>query len=414
MGIARAPALALVTGLGLLLGASGAGAMAPAVTCGATLTKSTTLSKDLHCQGTALVIGADGITVNLAGHTISGTNAAGGEGIASDGHANVQIVSGRITDFRLNGVGIRGGSGNVVRGVTIRRIGAGGVEGEPVSAGIALVGSPGGRIVGNDVANDVDAFQADGADVLNSPGSVVQANRLSRNSWDGLVLIGSAGSRVTGNELDGNKNHGTEINGASDSTVVTGNTADGNAGIGIVFGSARDARVVGNSATRNDLGLFFFDLHDSLISGNSARANRNGIELFGGQFGSDGNRLIANVANGNAETGIGLSLGANDNLVSGNVANENQAPVGEGGGIYVEASTGNQLVANVANRNLDSGIVFYEDEPGDAAGNSLKANTTNRNANHGIDAVAGTLDGGRNHASGNAIPPQCRNVVCSN
>ena len=105
--------------------------------CGATLTKSTTLTADLlHCPGTALVIGADGITVNLGGHTISGTNAAGGEGIANDGHAGVRIVGGgKITDFRLNGVGMRKAPKSVVRGLTIRRIGAGGVEGEPVSAG---------------------------------------------------------------------------------------------------------------------------------------------------------------------------------------------------------------------------------------------------------------------------------------
>ena len=77
--------------------------------CGSTLTKSTTLTGDLlQCPGTALVIGADGITVNLGGHTISGTNAKGSEGIANDGHTGVHIVgSGRISDFRLNGVGMR-------------------------------------------------------------------------------------------------------------------------------------------------------------------------------------------------------------------------------------------------------------------------------------------------------------------
>ena len=165
MSTVRVPRLALVAGLGLFVAVSGAeAANAPAVTCGATLTTSTTLSADLvNCPGTALVVGADGITVDLAGHTISGTNAAGSEGIASDGHSKVRIVGGRITDFRVNGVGIRGGSGNVVRGVTVRRIGEGGVEGEPVSAGIAISKSPRGRVTGNDVSNDVKAFQADGS-----------------------------------------------------------------------------------------------------------------------------------------------------------------------------------------------------------------------------------------------------------
>ena len=362
MSIARVPALALVAGLGLFVAGGGADATtAPAVTCGTTLTESTTLSADLvHCPGTALVIGADGITVNLGGHTISGTNADGSEGIASDGHANVRIVGGRITDFRINGVGIRGGSGSLVRGVTVRRIGDGGVENEPVSAGIAISGSPRSRVIGNDVSNDVKAFQADGVDVLDSPGSVVTRNRLVRNSWNGLVLIGSAGSRIAHNTLDDNGNNGVEVNGASDSVVVVANRARGNAQIGIVVGSAHRVRVVGNRAATNDTGFLFFDLHDSLIGANRARANHDGLVLSGGQFGSDGNRLV------------------------GNVANENRG----------------------------SGIAIVEDNKGDATGNSLKGNTAKRNADHGMDAVAGTIDKGGNHASGNA-KPQCVNVVCS-
>ena len=87
-GSARTYLIALAAGGCLCLGAGTASAGTPAIACGATLTKSTTLTADLlSCPGTALVIGADGITVNLAGHTISGTNAKGSEGIANDGHA---------------------------------------------------------------------------------------------------------------------------------------------------------------------------------------------------------------------------------------------------------------------------------------------------------------------------------------
>jgi parallel beta-helix repeat protein len=414
MRMGRAPAFVFAAGGCLLLGVGTAGAGTPPVRCGTTLTRSTTLTADLvHCAGTGLIIGADGITVNLGGHTISGTNAPGSEGIANDGHAGVRILGGRISDFRLNGVGMRAARGGVVRGLTIRRIGAGGIEGEPVSAGIAMVDSPGSQIGQNDVSNDVVAFQADGVDLLNSPGSTVQANNLSHNNWNGLVLIESADSQVIGNALDANGNNGTEVNGASDRTALSANRANGNASIGIVVGSARATRVLGNSARGNDVGFFFFDLHDSLISLNSASGNREGLDLAGGQFGSDGNRLIGNAANRNSSSGISVFEGANDNILAGNVANENQGPIGNGGGIFIVASTGNQLFANVANANLDTGIAILEDTPGDSAGNSLRGNTANRNQNHGIDAVAGTIDGGGNRASGNATPPECLNVVCS-
>ena len=347
----------------LCAAATTAGAVGPAIGCGSTLTKSTTLTADiLNCPRTALVIGADGITVNLGGHAISGTNAAGSEGIANDGHAGVRILGGgRITDFRLNGVGVRKAPRSVVRGLTIRRIGAGGVEGEPVSAGIAVADSPASKIVGNDVVNDVKAFQADGADILNSRGSLVRGNKLNHNSWNGLVLIESPGSRIAGNELDGNGNNGTEVNGGSDSVSVTRNTANGNTAVGIVLGAARNARVVHNIARGNETGLFFFDLHVSVIEKNSAKGNHTGIELTGGQSGSHGNRLTANTANAN----------------------------------------------------LDTGIVVAEGTSGASNGNSLKRNTASKNKGHGIEATADSIDGGSNRASGNATPPQCVNVVCS-
>jgi parallel beta-helix repeat protein len=299
-----------------------------------------------------------------------------------------------------------------VRDLTIRRIGAGGLEGEPVSAGILISDSPGSQVLENDVVNDVTAYQVDGLDVLDSQGSVVQRNRLSRNSWNGLALIGSPGSRIVGNELDANGNNGTEINAASDDVVVTANHADRNTSTGIVLGSATGVRILSNSAKGNDTGFLFFDLHDSLISLNSASGNRDGIDLSGGQFGSDGNRVIGNTASRNSATGLALVDGANDNVVTGNVANANQGPLGEGGGIVVVASTGNQLLANVANANLDNGIAFFEETPGDTAGNSLRSNIADRNQNHGIAAVAGTIDSGGNRATGNAIPPQCLNVLC--
>jgi large repetitive protein len=415
MVIGRAHLLALAAGASLCLAATTAGAKTGALGCGSTLTTSTRLSADiLHCPGTALVIGADGITVDLGGHTISGTNASGSEGIANDGHSGVHIVgSGKITDFRLNGVGMRKAPKSVVRGLTIRRIGAGGAEGEPVSAGIAIVDSPGSQVIGNDVANDVTAYQSDGADVLNSRGSVVRGNSLSHNSWNGLALIASPGSRITGNQLDANGNNGTEVNGASDGVTLARNSADDNKAIGIVVGAARKVRVVRNTARRNDTGLFFFDLHASVISKNGATANRAGLELTGGQSGSDGNRLTGNTANRNGETGIGVVDGANANVVSGNTANGNLGTNGDGGGINVRASTGNEVSGNVANANLDTGILIAEDKPGDTTGNSLKGNTANKNRGHGIDAIAGSVDGGGNRASGNSTSPQCLNLTCA-
>ena len=45
-------------------------------------------------------------------------------------------------------------------------------------------------------------------------------------------------------------------------------------------------------------------------------------------------------------------------------------------------------------------------------GARVARNTANDNGEWGIKGVLGTIDGGRNHARGNAEPAQCLNVTC--
>src|SRR4051794_14730805 len=65
--------------------------------CGDTVTASTTLRADLRdCPGDGLVIGADGITLDLNGHAVDGDAISGGDdvGIREDGHHGVVIRHG--------------------------------------------------------------------------------------------------------------------------------------------------------------------------------------------------------------------------------------------------------------------------------------------------------------------------------
>jgi parallel beta-helix repeat protein len=414
MSIGRAHLVAVAAGGCLLLGTTVADAgTAPPIGCGSTITRSTTLRADIvGCPATALVIGADRITLDLGGHTISGTNAVGSEGIANDGHAGVRIVGrGSVRDFQLTGVAMRNAPGSVVRGLTIGGIGAGlAEEGGQGGAGILIADSPSSQVSGNEVANDVESFQSDGVDVLRSPGALVAGNDLSHNNWNGLVLLESPASRIVRNDLDDNGNNGTEVNGSSDGVTVTANSAARNTQFGIVVGASRNVRVAGNAARHNDTGIFFFDLHDSVITANRATGNVAGIVLAGGQSGSDGNHVTGNVASRNSEIGFSLEGGANDNVVSGNIANANQ---GDGGGIRVQGAARNQLSGNVASSNNDSGIIVADDQAGDSSGNSLRRNSANGNGGHGIDASASSLDGGGNRAVGNVTQPQCITVVCA-
>jgi parallel beta-helix repeat protein len=404
LGVASAVAASVV--------AVGPAAAAAALQCGQTVTVSTKLTRDLTgCPGTGLVVGADGITIDLGGHSIRGVNAADSVGIANDGHPGVTIKNGTISDFFVSGIRLHEAPDSVVRDVRVLRIGAGNVEGD-AAAGVFVEASAGVKITDSKMSNDVVSFQSDGVVVLGSPRVVVRNNRIDRNSWNGLVVIESPDATVVRNTLDGNGNQGIEANVGSDRIVVARNHARGNTQNGLVVGALHGARIVGNRLSGNaEAGLFMFDLIDGTIAGNVSPRNAVGILLAGGQFGSHGNRVVRNRTDDNGDVGILLDEGANENRVSGNTADGNRGS--DGAGILVFNGTGNAIDRNVANDNAGDGIAIFEDPAGAAAGNSLSKNTANRNDGHGINAVDGTIDGGGNKARANGTPPDCLGVICS-
>jgi large repetitive protein len=376
--------------------AAGAGAN---VSCGQTLTQNTTLTNDLvDCPGNGLLVGADNITIDLNGHTIDGTNARKPTTAAIETkgrRANVTIVNGTVTDFYFNGVSLSG-RGNAVRKVTVRNIGAGCKQGD-ICAGILLMSCRRCTIADSVVSNAVHAFGVNGIDVYDSPGAHVARNRVQRNPGQGISMFQSPGSHIVGNTSDDNKENGIHVNSGSDSTWVTGNEARGNRNAGIAVGASRKAHVLGNEVSGNgDLGLLLFDLDDSVARGNRARGNGTGIVLyagqagvaqFGGKHGARRDQLVANIATRNVRAGIrvrgdGGKDRADYNVLSRNTANTN----GRDGGIVVEGS---------------------------ATGNRLHGNTANANAGHGIAAIRGTIDAGGNRARGNRRRPQCVGVRCT-
>ena len=233
--IAALTAGALTVGIWTVPVAASA-ATATVVKCGQVVTSSITLANNLsNCPGGGLVIGANNLTIDLAGHSISGVNKRGSEGIADDGHPGARIQNGTIQRFFLNGVGLRGAPRSVVSNMTIQGIGAGNVEGD-ASAGVLVKNSKGTSVLNNKVSNNVVSFQSDGVDVISSPGTTVRGNVLAANSWDGMVVLFSPDSTVTANTVQGNKNQGLELNGASDRSVVSGNFAGNNAVNGLTVG----------------------------------------------------------------------------------------------------------------------------------------------------------------------------------
>jgi parallel beta-helix repeat protein len=420
-----------------------ASASAAAVHCGQVIRHDTTLQSDLvNCPGNGLKIGANGVTLNLGGHTIDGTNAKGGEGIAVDGHAHVTIRNGAVRQFRVNGVAIRKSPHARVTHLKVGAIGAGGKVNQPVSAGIFVQASNDLAIDSNRVSNAVKAYQADGIVVLDSKRPQILGNRSSANAWNGIAVVNSAKPRIQRNRTERNANSGIFVANATGATItgnesnrqkkpdtagiavlatknatISGNHATGNGATGIGLESGTTAtKITGNVVQGGGDGIAVLE-----SDGNTVRRNKvtgvGGVGIYLDAFGppdsqltgSDDNTIDRNTVTSSGLAGIGLFGGSDSNRLTTNVANGSGGDGSNGdpdGGIFIDASTGNRLDGNTANKNTTDGVHIT------AAGNTVASTTATGNLRRGIEAVAGTIDGGGNHASGNGLEPQCSGVAC--
>jgi hypothetical protein len=227
-----------------------------ALSCGDTITASTTLSADLGpCGGNGVVIGADHVTLNLNGHRILGSG--GSTGVLS-GHTSVVVQNGAVVAFASN-IGLSGDSSRVVN---LHVSGA-------TANGIAVGGQ----------------------------NSVISGNRVFGNGLNGIFGTG-AGSQYTNNVLQSNVADGIAVNNAS---VISGNKAlnNGSQGINLSNGARASMTVTNNIANGNHLNGIAESGSDATVvtmSGNKA--------YFNLQFGINGAPGVTdggnNKAGGNA------------------------------------------------------------------------------------------------------------------
>lgn len=306
-----APVVALVP---LVLGTLLVGtAEAAHVSCGQTITQSTTLDSDVGpCTGTGIRIGANNITLDLGGRTVFGRNTPGeGPGILVLNRTGVTIRNGRVIMFDA-GVVLQGGSGHTVSNVVAQdNIGT---RASDFGDGIAVFDSSnnlirrnraqhngvfsGISLVGNSDNNVVDSNTVQGNDIESSPtlmddigirvegpgvnNNVISNNKVEGNGLDGIQVFffaPNSGNIVRGNILRGNgfhnKAHRTGngfVSGATSNTVER-NLAERNAASGIRINGTNNT--IRNNTARNNAQLVnagttaaggAFDLHDTTFN----------------------------------------------------------------------------------------------------------------------------------------------------
>ena len=356
LGLVRmATAMAAVALLGLAAPSSAA-----AVACGDTLTASIALDADLDCpSGNGLVIGADGVTVDLGGHTIVGDDTTTTYGVENaGGFDRVTVKNGTIRGFDTQ-IYVVGGEGHVIRGVQLR---AG-------THAIRFDGEVGFAKILKVVAFDSDgvAMQIGGSDNQISQAVIVNA------AAAGIRLVGSRNT-VAKCTIVNPFDAGIRLAGFGENNVFTGNT--------VSVGQSECIRVEAFGGTGN------------VVAKNLCEANEGGgIALMGSQEGV----VTGNTVVGNGADGIRVGF-----VSIGNVVSKNKISGNYGSGIYVPADSGfTTILGNVANRNRNNGIDT------DGLNATIGKNRVEANRRGGIEAPVGVVDAGGNKARNN------KNFECS-
>jgi parallel beta-helix repeat protein len=361
--LSTAAAILLAAGV-LMFGAPSASA-AP-LACGTVVTTSIVLDADIiDCGTEGLVVGADGITIDLNGHIIDGTVGDDSAGVRNPGFDDVTIRNGTIQEFE--------------RGISLEAAARQNVVGEVTAAhngsGFAIDASSGNLLAGNQtLLNGTGIFL-----LRNASRNTIRNNSID-DTFTGMLIGGSA-NRVERNRVYAN-GVGIEVDGPGGGNRVADNLISGGC-----FGQLRVLDSNRNVLETNEI------THGCGTAIQLVRADSNRIERnLAGSIGSDGN-----------QAGIELLEGSDDNIVRRNTTAQNATD-----GIFVESgSLRTRVERNVASFNSDDGIDV--DDPT----TTIAGNDADFNLDLGIEAVAGVNDGGRNTATGNGDPAQCLNVVCT-
>jgi parallel beta-helix repeat protein len=202
--------------------------------CGATIVADLTLDHDLVCAGDGLIVGADGIEIDLNQHSITGSGV--GVGIAVSGRTNVSIVGGTIANF-FTGVRTSTSSFIQIRGNTFRE----NTDGVDLQAG------------SSDITVQENAFLANRTRGImirgDSVDHVVKENTLTGNRV-GILLFGAANVIVKENAVSDSILAGIRVNVFATGNLVVENTIFSNPA-GIEFIMTAPGSVSGNTFAEN-------------------------------------------------------------------------------------------------------------------------------------------------------------------
>jgi hypothetical protein len=361
-----------------------ASAPAQPVTCGQVITSTTRLTADLRCPRDGLVIGRDGITLDLGGHVISAPRS--GTGVDLAGHSRITVRNGKLEGF-VTHVQL-GRTPGVVRDVRI--VGLEFSDGEFATDGYA----DSSLVAFNASADTRTELGLFGGDFqIAGDHNLVVGNSARTNA----LAVGGSQNHVVLNRV-GNLNAAPGLKGGN---VIAANVAQ----TFLVYGGAPEADAPTITLTHNRSvprkgdepfgqgGIYLLGVSHAIVKDNTVTTGEDpndrpttGISVFAlEEQPAIGTRLVGNFVQGALINGIFVESDAVSTLLLRNVT------VGNG---THPAGIGQDGIQN------------------NSPSSTLTENVANDNRVYGIESVPGAIDGGGNRASGNGNPLQCLNVVC--
>jgi parallel beta-helix repeat protein len=264
---------------------AGTGPSPVVVTCGEVITASITVANNLTCPGNALIVGADGVTLDLGGHTVRGGGSGVGVQIADDNPqiSGVTVTNGAISHFgsaiqlsnadgaTLSGLLLADNSGTAAPVIDTGRF--------PISTGLAISDTRITHTSGNVIFAQINVGPVTIADSRIAGGSVFFSQSV------GPTFTGDsfANTDVTFN-IEG----GTTVTGSTfvDSPVVDNGFGFGNdvfhantfsgvtTGTALTLADVANQQVTGNTFANNDIGVSISDSPGDTVSGNVFSHNR--------------------------------------------------------------------------------------------------------------------------------------------
>jgi parallel beta-helix repeat protein len=186
------------------------------VGCGTTIITDTTLSANIGpCSGNGLVIGHNGITLNCAGHTISGTNTDSSVGIGLDKITRATVKDCDVTGFYF-GIFLNDSSFNILSWNAANNNSEAGFYLWSASNNNTLSGNTANRNLGNGF--ELETF---------SNNNTLSGNK-AKNNYFGFALSYSENNTLSGNTANANTQYGYFDSTTGSGTRGTSNIYSGN------------------------------------------------------------------------------------------------------------------------------------------------------------------------------------------